>query len=41
MCKGTGVGCETGPNSGDFAHIVQSRPCIAGALGMAALSLIL
>jgi hypothetical protein len=38
---GAGVGCETGPNSGDFADIVKSRPCIAGALGMAALKLIL
>ena len=37
---GAGIGCGTGPNSGDFAHIVQSKPCIAGALGAAVLRLI-
>lgn len=37
---GAGIGCATGPNSGDFAHIVQSRPCVAGALGAAVLKLI-
>ena len=36
---GAGIGCATGPNSGDFAHIVgwntKSGPCIGGALGAA------
>ena len=39
-----GVGCATGPNSGDFAHIVgwntKSGPCIGGALGAAVIRLI-
>jgi hypothetical protein len=37
---GAGIGCGTGPNSGDFAHIVNSKPCIAGALGAAVTRLI-
>jgi hypothetical protein len=41
---GAGVGCATGPNSGDFAHIVgwnvKAGPCIGGALGAAVLRLI-
>jgi hypothetical protein len=39
-----GFGCATGPNSGDFAHIVgwntKAGPCIGGALGAAVLRLI-
>ncbi|HXP52878.1 MAG TPA: hypothetical protein VN922_23230 [Bacteroidia bacterium] len=41
---GAGVGCATGPNSGDFSHIVgwnvKGGPCIGGALGAAVIRLI-
>jgi hypothetical protein len=41
---GAGIGCATGANSGDFAHIVgaigKSVPCLPGALGAAVLKLI-
>ena len=37
---GAGIGCATGPNSGDFAAIVKSEPCVPGALGAAVLKLI-
>ncbi len=41
---GAGVGCATGPNSGDFSHIVgwnvKAGPCIGGALGAAVIRLI-
>jgi hypothetical protein len=39
-----GFGCATGPNSGDFSHIVgwntKAGPCIGSALGAAVLRLI-
>ena len=39
-----GVGCATGPNSGDFSHIVcwntKAGPCIGSALGAAVVRLI-
>ena len=39
---GAGVGCATGDNSGDFAHIVgwntKAGPCVGGALGAAVIS---
>jgi hypothetical protein len=39
-----GFGCDTGPNSGDFAHIVgwntKAGPCIGSALGAAVVRLI-
>ena len=39
-----GVGCATGPNSGDFSHIVgwnvKAGPCIGSALGAAVIRLI-
>jgi len=41
---GAGFGCATGPNSGDFSHIVgynvKAGPCIGGALGAAVIRLI-
>ncbi|HXP48305.1 MAG TPA: hypothetical protein VN922_00030 [Bacteroidia bacterium] len=39
-----GIGCATGPNNGDFAHIlgwnVKADPCVGGALGAAVIRLI-
>jgi len=39
-----GFGCATGPNGGDFSHIVgynvKAGPCIGGALGAAVVRLI-
>ena len=41
---GAGVGCATGDNSGDFAHIVgwntKAGPCVGGASGAAVIRLI-
>jgi hypothetical protein len=41
---GAGIGCATGPNSGDFSHIVgwnvKAGPCIGSALGAAVIRLI-
>ena len=42
---GAGIGCATGPHSGDFAHIVgynvKAGPCIGGALGAAVVRLVI
>jgi hypothetical protein len=38
---GAGIGCGIGPNRrGDFADIMRSRQCVAGALGAAAVKLV-